>query len=135
MNLISGIQNWLKPSHNIREVIPGWDDDYPDPMFCDDWSLTSEIDLSDDNCNWTLNEWVDDLKTNDINGIFDDYFESDNEEYNFKAFTDEQEKFIDLTRDCWDCKYYHGVTYHGIDLICSLHPNGNKNCPDFESKY
>jgi hypothetical protein len=35
----------IKPSHNIREVIPGWDDNYPDPVFTDDWELTSEIEV------------------------------------------------------------------------------------------
>lgn len=41
----NGINSLLKPSHNIREIIPGWDDDYPDPIFTDDWGLTSELNL------------------------------------------------------------------------------------------
>jgi hypothetical protein len=86
---INGITNLSKPTYNIREVIPGWDDDYPEPTFTDEWELTSDLDLdnddmytvcrdivsmacSDDNHVLTFDEWVGDTEIS--NDVFDRYF-------------------------------------------------------------
>ncbi|MBR8836367.1 MAG: hypothetical protein DSM106950_20680 [Stigonema ocellatum SAG 48.90 = DSM 106950] len=35
---------------------------------------------------------------------------------------------------CQECKYFHGINYNGIPLICAIHPHGvnNEDCPDWE---
>lgn len=42
-----------------------------------------------------------------------------------------------LTRptSCIGCKYYHGISYNGSPLICSVHPEGieGAKCPDWQS--
>lgn len=139
MNLIKravdSVRNLLVPSINIREVIPGWDDDYPEPMFDDDWRLTSEIDLSDDCSNWSFEDWLDNLRFNDVNNVFGEYFDTNNGSYDFKGFTEDEQNYLNLIDDCTGCKYFHGHQYNGNDLICGIHPYGNTNCSDFESKY
>ncbi|MBD2730616.1 hypothetical protein H6G96_30945 [Nostoc sp. FACHB-892] len=41
-----------------------------------------------------------------------------------------------LTRptSCIGCKYYHGISYNGSPLICSVHPEGieGAKCPDWQ---
>lgn len=116
MNLIKqaidSLKDLLTPSHNIREVIPGWDDNYPDPVFTDDWGLTCEIDFNEteDYCN-----------------------EVDDSE--FSGFNEDETQYLELIDGCTKCSFFHGTQYNDVDLICSLHPYGNTNCPDFESKY
>lgn len=123
------IRDLMKPTHNMREVIPGWDDDYPEPMFDDDWRPTSEVytnesvDLFSDKALDALEELVDYLQ------------EPVNDSYQFTGFTEVEQSYLDLTEDCTSCKYFHGVQYNDVDLICSIHPFGNINCADFESKY
>ncbi|MCC5633813.1 hypothetical protein LC613_41070 [Nostoc sphaeroides CHAB 2801] len=36
---------------------------------------------------------------------------------------------------CIGCKYYHGISYNGSPLICSVHPEGieGAKCPDWQS--
>jgi hypothetical protein len=113
MNLIKlaldCINNLLKPSHNIREIIPGWDDDYPDPIFTDDWELTSDIDVNED-------------------------FEADTD-LEFSEFNEDETQYLELIDGCTSCKYFHGHQYNDIDLICAIHPYGNTNCSNFEPKY
>ena len=118
MNLIksvsNSINNLFKPTISVRLAIPGWDDDYPEPMFDDDWRLNSEIDLNES-----------------------DDFEVDIEaQSEFIGFNDSETQYLNLIDGCHDCKYFHGKCYgdKDIDLICSLHPYGNTNCSDFESK-
>lgn len=139
MNLIKravdSVRSLLTPSINIREIIPGWDDDYPESMFDDDWRLTSEIDYSEDCSNWSFEDWLDDLQVNDVNNVFDEYFDTDNGNYQFKGFTEDEQNYLDLIDGCTSCKHFHGHQYNGNDLICGMHPYGNINCSDFESKY
>ncbi|MEH2386811.1 MAG: hypothetical protein V7K14_13755 [Nostoc sp.] len=35
---------------------------------------------------------------------------------------------------CIGCKYYHGISYNGSPLICSVHPEGIEGvkCPDWQ---
>ncbi|MBD2526563.1 hypothetical protein [Nostoc sp. FACHB-133] len=35
---------------------------------------------------------------------------------------------------CIGCKYYHGISYNGSPLICSVHPEGieSAECPDWQ---
>ncbi len=117
MNLIkravNSLQKILTVSHNIREIIPGWDDEYPDPIFTDNWELTSEIDLNQD----------------------DDFEVEIDNNFEFSGFTQDETQYLNLIDDCTSCKYFHGTQYNDIDLICSVHPYGNTNCSDFESKY
>lgn len=51
-----------------------------------------------------------------------------------QIFTDDELKFLKKIKPCSGCKYFHGVNYHGVDLICSLHPYGidTDTCPDWE---
>ncbi len=53
-----------------------------------------------------------------------------------KGFTEDEEKYLAHTHKCNHCKYFHGHQYHGIDLICGVHPAGfeGDNCPDWEQK-
>jgi hypothetical protein len=110
---VDNLRDLLFVSHNIQEIIPGWDDDYPEPMFTDDWRLTSEIDLSSDY----------------DNEIDTDYL------FELVGFSDDEEQYLELTSGCNDCKYFHGVQYNDVDFICGIHPFGNSNCSDFETKY
>ncbi|BDA76620.1 hypothetical protein CAL7716_107860 (plasmid) [Calothrix sp. PCC 7716] len=106
------IRNLAKHTINIREIIPGWDDDYPEPMFTDNWELSSEIGLNQD-----------------------DDFEVDIEaESEFIGFNEDETQYLNLVGDCFDCKYFHGTQYGDVDLICGIHPYGNTNCSDFEPK-
>lgn len=51
-----------------------------------------------------------------------------------QEFSDDELKFLKKIKPCSGCKYFHGVNYHGVDLICSLHPYGvdADTCPDWE---
>ena len=51
-----------------------------------------------------------------------------------QLFTDDEIAFLKTIKPCSGCKYFHGVNYHGIDLICSVHPHGvdTNTCPDWE---
>jgi hypothetical protein len=119
MNLIkqaiSSFRDLLTPSHNIREVIPGWDDDYPDPTFTDNWELTCDIDLNEDE------DYCNEIDT-----------DCDSE---FSGFNEDETQYLKLINGCTKCNYFHGTQYNDVDLICGIHPYGNANCPDFESKY
>lgn len=35
---------------------------------------------------------------------------------------------------CRGCKYYHGISYNGVPLICTVHPEGIEDvqCPDWQ---
>jgi hypothetical protein len=55
-----------------------------------------------------------------------------------ESFSDDEIAFLKKIKPCSGCKYFHGVNYHGVDLICSLHPHGvdtdsTDSCPDWES--
>lgn len=121
-SVVKGIGNLFKPTINIREVIPGWDDDYPSPIFTDDWELSSVHEVAPQE-HIDLNQ--DDPSEFDI--------EAQSE---FNGFTEDETQYLDLIDGCHDCKYFHGKCYgdNDIDLICSLHPYGNTNCSDFELK-
>lgn len=182
MNLINrlthGISNLLKPTYNIREIIPGWNDDYPEPMFTDEWELSSELDLNDnsiydgyfntnvmreyhrltnrdnqsiENCftseigeyNWSEQTIDIDQELYDHTEYDIDYLASysqDDENYltridngTFTGFNNEENKYLELVSGCYGCKYFHGQQHGGVDFICSIHPEGNKNCADFEA--
>ncbi len=51
-----------------------------------------------------------------------------------QLFTDDEIAFLKTIKPCSGCKYFHGVNYNGVDLICSLHPHGvdTNTCPDWE---
>ncbi len=51
-----------------------------------------------------------------------------------QVFSDDELKFLKKIKPCSGCKYFHGVNYNGVDLICSLHPHGvdANTCPDWE---
>jgi hypothetical protein len=51
-----------------------------------------------------------------------------------ESFSDDETAFLKKIKPCSGCKYFHGVNYGGVDLICSLHPHGvdADNCPDWE---
>lgn len=38
----------------------------------------------------------------------------------------------DRLSGCAGCKYWHGRTYEGNFLACTVHPDGKENCPDWE---
>lgn len=146
----NAIRNLNKPTINIREVIPGWDDDYPEPIFDDNWELSSEINQDTDTY-FTTNfgshpqELVDFfertgahnyvLRVSDEDDEFDIEAQSD-----FTGFTDDETQYLNLSSTmkidgCTSCKYFHGTQYNDIDLVCGIHPYGNTNCPDFEDKH
>lgn len=103
------IRDLMAPTHNMKEVIPGWDDDYPDPTFTNDWRLTSE----EDNL--------------EVDTDFDSTMNS--------GFNEDETQYLNLIDGCTSCKYFHGTQYNDVDLICGIHPFGNTNCSDFETKY
>ena len=51
-----------------------------------------------------------------------------------QSFSDDEIAFLKKIKACSGCKYFHGVNYNGVDLICSLHPHGvdTNICPDWE---
>ncbi|GJD19884.1 hypothetical protein RIVM261_048400 [Rivularia sp. IAM M-261] len=126
MNLIkqvyNAVSNWLNhnlmnPTHSIREIIPGWDDDYPDPIFTDEWQLTSEADLSSTIKNDNYDVEVETADNMDLND-----------------FHKEKNQYQELTTSCNNCKYFHGQGYGDNDIafICAVKPYGDTNCSDFE---
>jgi hypothetical protein len=136
----NGLNNLLKPTYNIREVIPGWDDDYPDSMFTDNWELTSELELDDDDDqiipgwdwnrgesylddNWNLQE----PRKLPEDSIFPAHFAEESH-----YWWQEEIDYLKKIDKCPRCKYWaHGEA----KFICAVHPYGNENCPDFESEY
>jgi hypothetical protein len=103
--LLTLLRKIFPSSHNIREVIPGWDDDYPDPYFNDEWSIDVDNEL----------------------------YETEEIDINYLgSYSQDDQDFLSLIEGCTGCKYF---CYNEADFICPIHPYGNRNCPDFESKY
>jgi hypothetical protein len=52
-----------------------------------------------------------------------------------QLFTPDEIAFLKTIKPCSGCKYFHGVNYNGVDLICTVHPHGTDggSCPDWES--
>ncbi len=50
-----------------------------------------------------------------------------------EAIVNQSEKERDRLSGCQGCKYWHGRTYEGNFLACTVHPHGKENCPDWES--
>ena len=138
------VRNLFKPTINIREIIPGWDDDYPEPMFTDNWELSSEAN-TDTDIYFTTNLWAHPQELVDFferTGAhnFVQIEDEDSDEFDIEAqsefigFTDSETQYLNLVGGCFDCKYFHGTQYGDVDLICGIHPYGNTNCSDFEPK-
>jgi len=50
-----------------------------------------------------------------------------------EAVKAEYEKERDRLSGCASCKYWHGRSYEGKFLACTVHPEGKENCPDWAS--
>ncbi len=52
------------------------------------------------------------------------------------VFTDDEIAYFKKIKPCKECKYFHGVNYNSVDLICAIHPYGvdTDTCPDWESR-
>ncbi|WP_414623873.1 hypothetical protein [Calothrix sp. CCY 0018] len=52
------------------------------------------------------------------------------------VFTDDEIAYFKKIKPCKECKYFHGVNYNSVDLICAIHPHGvdTDTCPDWESR-
>jgi hypothetical protein len=135
MNLIKrltyGVGNLLKPTYNIREIIPGWDDEYPEPMFTDEWELSSEQDY--------FTSDIGEYKWSDFNS--DDSIDVDQELYDrtdydvdyLEQYSQDDRDFLKLIDGCPGCKYFcYDESF--CDIICTVHPSGNMNCLEFEIK-
>ena len=48
-----------------------------------------------------------------------------------EAVKAEYESERDRLSGCAGCKYWHGRTYEGKFLACTVHPHGLENCPDW----
>ncbi len=46
---------------------------------------------------------------------------------------DEEREFLKLMSQCVRCKYF-SYKQVGVDFICAVHPEGKRNCPDFERR-
>ncbi len=38
----------------------------------------------------------------------------------------------DRLSGCSGCRFWHGRSYEGVFLACTVHPEGKENCPDWE---
>jgi hypothetical protein len=48
-----------------------------------------------------------------------------------EAVKADYEKQCDRLSGCTGCKYWHGRSYEGNFLACTVHPEGKENCPDW----